>query len=445
MVEVGTRTVVTQQALTEKGEGTTTRRLPVRLGLTPPLLAYLGSPRLRDRPDRLVSMLRRVDPIHRSPFGFWVLSDHAEVEAALRDTRLGTDEANLDLSVLKLGPLSRLVGNGDVNFEGEFGTISHDLMLFRDPPDHTRLRGLVSRAFTPRRMAAIDDRIEAVADELIAGLSGRERFELMSELAYPFPAKVICELLGLPQDDHELVSAHGRALAVGLDPIPTEAGLRGADAAVVAMRDHLEPVFADRLAHPRDDLISDLVAAADDGDSLSATELLATVLLLLIAGHETTANLIGNGTVLLDADPVQRDRLRTGAADPANAVEELLRRDPPVQLTMRIAREPMELGGSPVPKGAVVVLLFVAANHDPSVFAEPTRLDLDRGNAHRHLTFGGGAHYCLGNALARMEGRILLPKLLRAFPNLRVARPRPRHRTSLTIRGYDRVEVLTGS
>lgn len=428
--------------------GRTVASRATRVAVTPPILAYLGSPRLRDRPDRLLGLLQRIDPVHRSPFGFWLLSGHAEIEAALRDHRLGTDDSQLDLSTLRLGPLQRATGTGQVTFDGPFGEVSRDLMLFKDPPDHTRLRGLVSRAFTARRMQAIEHRIEAVADEALDDLLGRHRdgrrgFELMAELAYPFPAKVICELLGLPQRDHEFISRHGRDLAVGLDPLPTQASLRRADHAVAALRAHLEPVFADRREHPRDDLLSDLVGAADDGDRLTADELLATVILLLIAGHETTANLIGNGMVLLDRNPLQRARLRDGVIDPGIAVEELLRRDPPVQVTLRVAREALELGGAVVPKGSAVVLLLVAGNHDAAVFDDPHQLVLDRSNAARHLTFGGGAHYCLGAALARMEGRILLPRLLRTFPDLRVVERRPRHRSSFTIRGYEHLAVRT--
>lgn len=423
--------------------GRSATSLATRLLLTPPVVAYLGSARLRDRPDRLLRQLHRFDPVHRSPFGFWLLGGHAEVDAALRDPRLGTDDRHLDLSLLRIGPLRRLAGLGEVDMAGEFFDVSRDLMLFRDPPDHTRLRSLVARAFTPRRINAIEERIVAVADELLDGLRGRPRFELMDELAYPFPAKVICELLGLPADDHALISRHGRSLAIALDPLPSQEALRSADRAVAALRSHLEPVFEDRRSNPRDDLLSDLVSAAEDGDALTAQELLATVVLLLVAGHETTANLVGNATVLLDRNPDQRDRLRDGRADPSTAVEEVLRRDPPVQVTLRVAREDLDLAGAQVPKGTAVVLLLIAANHDPAVFRNPTALDLDRPNAARHLTFGGGAHYCLGASLARMEGRVILPRLLRAFPNLRVAPPPPRHRGSFTIRGYERIEVTT--
>lgn len=418
-----------------------------RWSLTPMVLAFLGSSRLRDRPDRMLGLLHRADPRHLSPFGFWLLSAHVDIEAVLRDPRFGTDERELDLSLLNLGPLDRVAGGHADLSGGAFVEVAHDLMLFRNPPDHTRLRGLVSRAFTPRRVASIEGRIEAVADELVESIAGQGRngvaVDLMAELAYPYPARVICELLGLPPGDHGFIARHGRALAAGLDPLPTPGGIEGANEAVVALRAHLEPVLVARRSDPRDDLLSDLVHAADDEDRLSTDELVATVILLLVAGFETTANLIGNGTVLLDRDPVQRARLQHGLADAANTVEELLRRDPPVGATMRIAREDVELGGRRVPAGSAVILLLLAGNHDPAVFPEPNRLDLERPNAARHLTFGAGAHYCLGAALARMEGRIMLAKLARTFPRLRVVdRPRPRHRPTVTIRGYDRLPVV---
>lgn len=415
-----------------------------RVAITPGVMAFLGSARLRDRPHRMLDVLRRVDPVHRSPFGFWVLSGHAEVEAVLRDPRFGTDEAEVDLSLLRLGPLNRAAGAGTARTDGAFLDLAPDLMLFRNPPDHTRLRALVARAFTPRRISEIETRVTEIADDLIDRLPRNREFDLMAELAYPFPARVICELLGLPPEDHTLIATHGRALAVGLDPLPTQAALDGADRAVVALRRHLEPVFADRRRQPRDDLISALVASADDGDRLTASELLATVVLLLIAGHETTANLIGNGIALLDRNPGQRRLLRHGDVDPALAVEELLRHDPPVQMTQRIAGEDADVAGEAVPKGAIVVALIVAANHDPREFDRPERLNLSR-SPNRHLTFGAGAHYCLGAALARLEGRIVLPRLLRALPDLHVVRPRPRHRPSFTIRGYERLTVTDSS
>ncbi len=408
--------------------------------VTPALVAFLASDRIRDRPQGPTRWLRRIDPVHRSPFGFWVLSGHHEVSTALRHRDLGTDPARIDASLLHLGPLQRLRDTAPLDHRRPFLSVARDLMLFRDPPDHTRLRALVSRAFTPRRMAALEAHLTALADELIGALPARGRFDLMAELAYPFPARVICELLGLPPEDHHLIATHGRALAAGLDPLPSAQQWLAADEAVLALRAHLEPVLADRQAAPRDDLLSDLITASVDGHRLDADEVVATVVLLLIAGHETTANLIGNALVALDGHPAEQARWRAGAVDDAGAVEELLRFEPPVQMTQRIALAPVQLAGRSIPVGSIVILLLGAANRDPAVFEEPDRLVLDR-EPHPHLAFGAGPHHCLGATLARLEGRTVLPRLLRARPDLRVAHPVPRHRPSFTVRGYAELPV----
>ncbi len=403
--------------------------------VTPALVAFVASARVRERPHRAYAVLRRIDPVHRSPFGFFVVTGHAEASAVLRDPRFGVDENAHEVKHLHIGPVSRLLGRSDQSERGPFLEIAHDFMLFRDPPEHTRLRRLVSRAFTPRRVAVLGEAIEAVTAELLAPLSGRRRFDVMDAFAYPLPARVICELVGLPPTDHELIADHGRDLAVGLDPLPSAEELARADRAVVALREHLaEPIRA-RREHPRDDLLSDLVAVAEDGDQLTADELVATLVLLLIAGHETTANLIGNAVVALDDDPAARTAL---AEDPDlvdTGIEELLRLDPPVQITQRFPGEDVELGGHTLRAGSFVIVGLGAANRDPAVFADPHRIDLTR-SPNPHLSFGGGAHHCVGAALARIEARIALPALLRAVPDARVVQPLPRRRTNLTIRGF---------
>lgn len=405
------------------------------MAVTPAVVGFVASARARERPHRAYSALRRIDPVHRSPFGFWVVTGHAEVSAALRDTDLGTDESRTDPSLLRIGPLRRLLGRSDHSERGPFMTIAPDLMLFRDPPDHTRLRRLVNRAFTPRRVAALEEAVTALTDELLAPLARPRRFDVMDAFAYPLPARVICALVGLPPTDHELIATHGRDLAVGLDPLPSVEELARADRAVVALRAHLEGPIEERRARPREDLLSDLVAVAEDGDRLSADELIATVVLVLIAGHETTANLIGNSLVALDDEPEARALLADDPSVVGTGVEELLRLEAPVQITQRIPLRPVELGGHRIPTGSFVILGLAAANRDPSVFADPDRLDLRR-TPNPHLSFGAGAHHCIGAALARMEARIALPALLRAVPDARVVRPLPRRRSSLTIRGF---------
>lgn len=421
--------------------GSALRRRAAPWAVTPPLVAFLGSARVRENPGRAFRLLQRVDPVHRSPFGFWVLSGHAEVSAALRHPRLGSDERQADGSLLRVGGLQRVLGRAEQSASdpGAFLAISHELMLFRDPPDHTRLRSLVNRAFTPRRVAALEDRIRDLSDSLLSPLRRRRRFDLMAEYAYPLPARVICDLIGLPAEDHEEIARHGRALAGGIEPLPSATELAAADRAVVGLRAYLDGHIEARRREPTDDLLSALVTAEADGDRLDHEELVATVVLLLIAGHETTANLIGNATVVLDDHPEARAALRDDPELAATAVDELLRFDAPVQMAMRIALDDVEVGGREVPAGAMLALLLGAANHDPSVVDDPSRLDLGR-HPNPHVSFGGGAHHCLGAALARLEGRIALPALL-GLPGLRVERPVPRRRSSFTIRGYPTLPV----
>lgn len=413
------------------------------LAVTPGLLAFVGSARIREQPHRAYRLLRKAGPVHRSPFGFWVATGHAECDAVLRHPAFAVEEAKADLNLLRIGPLQRLLGRTDAYRPGPFLEISPDLMLFRDPPDHTRLRRLVNRAFTPARVSRLKGRIAEITEELLAGRAEHGPFDLAEALAYPLPARVICELMGLPPDDAEVIARHGKDLAVGLDPIPTRDQLTQADAAVVALRQYLAGPIQERRRRPTDDLLSALVAQSEDGDALSADELVATVVLILVAGHETTANLLTGATVLLDGEPALRRRLAEDPELAAPLVEELLRLEPPVQLTQRFAVEAVVLGGHTIPAGSLITLLLAAANRDPAVFTEPDRIRLDRG-ANPHLAFGAGAHFCLGAALARLEARIALVALARAMPDLRVIRPLPRRRSSLTIRGLPTLPVDPG-
>ncbi len=413
------------------------------LAVTPGLLAFVSSARIRERPHRAYRLLRMAGSVHRSPFGFWAVSGHAECDAVLRDPAFGVDEAKADFGLLRIGPLQRLLGRSDAYQAGPFLEISNDLLLFRDPPDHTRLRRLVSRAFTPGRMAQLEGRIAEITEELLDGRRHGGPFDLAEAIAYPLPARVICELVGLPSKDAEVIARYGKELAMGLDPIPTREQFVRADRAVVALRAHLAGPIAERHGRPTDDLLSTLVTVADDGDALTADELVATVLLILVAGHETTANLLTAATVLLDGQPALRRGLAEDPAMAAPLVEELLRLEPPVQLTQRFALEPVVLGGHRIPAGSLLTLLLAAANRDPSVFADPDDLRLDR-DTNPHLAFGAGAHFCLGAALARLEARIALVALARALPDLRVLRPLPRRRASLTVRGFPSLPVDPG-
>ena len=426
------------------------RLLPLRQAVvtgavTPAVVGFVASARIRRRPYLPYAALRRLDPVHRSPLGIYVVSSHAEVDAALRHPHMGNDEAKADLSLLRIAGLTKLLDRKPPGGErGPFLTMLPELMLFRDPPDHTRLRRLVNRAFTPKRVEALNGQIERITADLIEPLRGKAEFDLMDTFAYPLPARVICELVGLPAEDAGLIIEHSRGLATGLDPSPmrTTAALLAADVAVGALGDQLRKHIADRRLVPRDDLLSGLVHAEEAGDRLSEEELVATVILLLIAGHETTANLVGNGIDALLRDPGEARRVREDESVARAAVEELLRFDSPVQITQRIALEAVELGGRVIPKGAVLILLIGAANHDPAVFAEPRRLDVSR-SPNPHLSFSAGAHFCVGAALARLEAQIAVPALLRSFPGLHRTRPAQHHRPSFTIRSYEHLHLGT--
>ena len=415
-----------------------------RAGITAGLVAFAASPRVRQRPYPGFRVMRSLDPVHHSPIGFWVLTGHAEVSAVLRDARLGVEEHKADLSILRVNGLNRLLGRAEEGgrHDGPFIDLFHRLMLFRDPPDHTRLRRLVSKAFTPPRAEALAPRVEELVDELLEPAVRRGSIELLQELAYPLPARVICDLLGVPRGDDELVVRLAPALATGLDPSPmrTAEAVAAADRAVVELTEYLDGLIESKRRAPGDDLLSALLAAEDDGDTLTHEELVGTVVLLLIAGHETTANLIGNGVLALLRHPAQLARLRNDPGLDRTAVEELLRYDSPVQMTQRIALAPVELGDVTVPAGHMVIACLGAANRDPAVFERPDELDVGR-SPNPHVALSGGAHFCLGAPLARMEARIAVPAIVRRLPGLRLAGPPPRRRPSFTIRALQRLDL----
>lgn len=415
-----------------------------RWAVTPGVVGFVASPTVRQRPHPLYRWLRQIDPVHKSPFGVWVLSRHADVVAALRHPDLGNDEAKVDLEPLRramaiTGALRRRGGARAAG--GPFATVLGQMMLFRDPPDHTRLRSLVARAFTPRRVEALEGRVEAILEELLEGPARRGRIELMSELAYPLPARVICELLGVDKEDEPVVVAHAPALAAGLDPLPMRSAeaVAAANAATTQLTALLDELIAHRQRTPRDDLVSALIEAEQDGYRLSHDELVATLGLVLIAGHETTANLIGNAIVALLGQPEQFERLRAEPGLDRTAVEEFLRHDGPIHMVNRVSLSSVTIGGETIPPGRFVVPLIAAANRDPGVFADPERLDIAR-DPNPHVGFGGGAHFCIGASLARLEGRIAIPTLVRRFPQMQLA-ARPTRRPSFTIRGYRSVEM----
>lgn len=423
-------------------ESTTSRaRSTVRTGrITAELVWFLGSAARRSDPYPSYDRLRRLDRVHHSPIGVWLLSGHAEVNRLLRDPRLSNRESHIDLNTLHLGPVRRLLGRSDATETGPFFERVPNLLLFLDPPEHTRVRRLVSRAFTLRRVQQLEPRIQAIADELLDPIEAAGRCELMADFAYPFPARVICELIGVPTDEAHRIIEHAPALAGGLEPGPllTVAARDAANRAIVELVDYVRDLIERRRHHPDDALLSSLLHA-EDGERLAEDELVSLVLLLLIAGHETTANLLGNAMVALANNPQQAKELCADPEFDENAVEELLRFDSPVQLTMRIATEPVDVDDRTIQPGSVVILCTGAANHDSREFARPDQLDWHR-EQNPHLAFGGGIHYCLGAQLARTEARIGLRSILSRLGIPKLER-RPARRPSFTIRGLNRLDL----
>jgi cytochrome P450 len=302
---------------------------------------------------------------------------------------------------------------------------------------------LVNKAFTPKTVEELAPFIRAFVDKALDTALARGRMDVMADLAFPQPATVIAELLGVPPEDRDRVKHWSDEAGVALGNPPSNLWsevLRKSVEGVRALQAYFRDIIARRRVEPRDDLISGLLKAQEEGDRLSDRELLANCLLLLIAGHETTTNLIGNGTYALLRHPDQMKRLRDDLSLIPTAVEELLRYDSPVQFTNRILTADMELGGKVLRAGQMVLLLLAAANRDPEQFPDPDKLDVGRQN-NKHVAFGLGSHFCLGAPLARLEGRLVLEALLRRAPNLRLDGPAPRYRQNFNLRGLESLHV----
>ncbi len=373
--------------------------------------------------------LRTLDPVHRSPLGVFVASRHADVSFVLRDKRFGKDF---------VGRMSRRFGP-QVLDEPVYRSMRH-WMLQLDPPDHTRLRALVVKAFTARRVEDMRPRIQEIVDQTLDRVEQRGQMDLIADFALRLPVAVICDMLGIPEEDHEVIFSGARAGGRLLDPVPlSRAEIDQANADNLAMAAYFRTLFERRRRQPGDDLTTQLVQAEEQGHKLTNEELTANVILLFGAGHETTVNLIGNGLLALHRNPDQLRLLKENPALIANAVEELLRYNFSVQLTGRTALEDVSVGGVDVAKGESVLCLLGAANRDPAVYPDPDRLDITRSDA-RPMSFGGGIHFCLGAQLARIEGEIAIATLLRRLPNLELDDPgRPDWRQTFVLRGLNRL------
>jgi cytochrome P450 len=376
----------------------------------PPPLFDPFAPGFTDDPYPQYAAVRTQAPVFRHPFGFWLLTRYEDVAFLLRagmsvEDRNITDRELLDLRKLMYGDEAP-----------RSGRIS---MLDRDPPDHTRLRRLVSKAFTPRAVGALRPRVTRLVDDMLDAAGRQRSVDLVDALAFPLPFAVIAEMLGTPPADHERIRQLSGTIVRSLEPVADPelaAAIAAADAELTQIAGEM---IAWKRAHPAGDLLTALINAEDDGDVLDDDELIAQTLLLYIAGHETTVNLIAGGTLALLRHPDQLALLRENPGLTGNAVEELLRYDSPVQASRRITVEPVTIGGTDIPAGSFVLASLGSANRDESFWGpDAAELRLDRENARQHVSFGAGPHHCLGASLARMEASIALARLTARFPGL---------------------------
>ena len=401
---------------------------PAQAAQAEPLFNPLSPDFIRD-PYPYYDRLRTTDPVYRMPHGFLLASRHADIQFVLREKCFGKDFA---------GRMTRRFG-AQVLDEPVYRSMRY-WMLQLDPPDHTRLRGLVVKAFTARRVEDMRPRIQAIVDRVLDRMEAARHVDLIADFAFPLPVTVICDMLGIPPEDHAILFASARTGGRLLDPVPlSRAEIDEANARTVEVEAYFRDLFERRRRAPGDDLTSQLVQAEQEGSKLSNEELTANIILLFGAGHETTVNLIGNGLLALYRNPDQLQLLRNDPSLIANAIEEFLRFDSSVQLTGRTALTAVTVGGVDVAEGNTVLCLLGAANRDPAVYSDPDRLDITRRNI-RPLSFGGGIHFCLGAQLARIEGEIAIATLLRRFPKLVLDDPEhPDWRQTFVLRGLSRL------
>jgi cytochrome P450 len=389
-------------------------------------------------PYAVYEELRRTNPVHRSPLGFWVFTRHADCLAILRDKRSSSDGRNVDPEAFRQ---LRAVDFDTVG--GTEGILAEMApFLFRDPPDHTRLRGLVQKAFTPRVVEGLRPRVEELCDQLLDIAFERGEADLVADYAYPLPVQVIVEMLGVPAEDHEQFKVWSDALARGLDPdflLPPEA-VQQRLVGILSFVQYFSSLIEERRQHPGDDLLTRLIQAEEQGDVLTQGELLSTCILLLVAGHETTVNLISGGALALMEHPDQMVRFRDDRSVVRSGIEEMLRYYPPVQLTGRVALEDMEIGGAEMAAGEFNMLLLGSANRDPDVFDSPDVFDITRTD-NNHLGFGFGIHHCIGAPLARLEAQVALPALLRRAEKLERVGEELRYKDNIVLRGLASLPV----
>jgi cytochrome P450 len=397
-------------------------------------------PEFRANPYPFYDRLREQAPAYWTPIDTVVLTRYDDVSHTLR-----SNDFSRDVQANAVEPKTPMSARRRESRRQERETKS---ILNLDPPDHTRLRRLVTKAFTPSAIENLRPRVQRLVDDVLDAAEERGTMELVDELAFPVPFQVISDLLAMPTGRAAELREWSQHLTAALEPTATDDILDVAERAIEQLVPYLVEIIEQRRRDLGGDLLSGLLVAEEAGDRLSTDELIAFVVLLYVAGHETTVNLIGNGTLALLRTPDQMRRWRDDPGLDANAVDELLRLDGPVQLTVRVPMVDVTYGPwagqahAPVdvPKGTIVMTVLGAANHDAAIFDDPHSLRLDRPNANRHVALSAGIHYCLGAALAKLEAQIAIGSLIRRFPALELAGD-PGWRDRLTIRGVDRLPL----
>ena len=381
--------------------------------------------------------LHEEGPLHYldvgSKWAVWSIVSHAECSSIAKDPRLSAKRAQQLLALL---PISR---------QAEFSELARMLslwMIFMDPPEHTRLRKLLNKGFSPAAIEGLRPQVEAVVDRMLAPLKRGSEVELMREFANAMPVRIISELLGVPQEMNDTFISWSRAIAVFRgSPDRTVEQARAAQDALIALTDFFRKTVAERRRNKGNDLISLLIDIEEEGEVLTEEELYAQCIALLFAGHETTRNLIGNGMYTLLQHPQETAELRENPEIIRSAVEEILRFESPVQFTARVLKEDIEVCGQRIPKKWSILCMLGAANRDPKQFKDPNRLNLKRLN-NQHLAFSAGPHFCIGSQLARLEGQIAILNLLQRFPQMKLTGPRPEWASTFGFRGLKSLPVI---
>lgn len=383
-------------------------------------------------PFPLYQRLRAEDPVHRSPFGMWALSRHADVAAALRDPRFSSRP-------------SRFSALSERNAaKSPAAALAASILTFRDPPQHTRLRKLLARVISDNLATSLRDRVSALADELLAPHLARGEIDLLNDFAIPLPVHVIADMLGIPENDRPRLKRWSERFFRMFAPVRSSAESDSVNAAIEDFRAYLLVLITARRENPGNDVISSLIRVREEGDRLSDEELVASCMILFANGEESFAHLIGNGMFALLRHPEAMALLRDDPTHIPTAIEELVRYDGPAPLVGRTLLEPVELHGRTIPAGSPVYLLLASANRDPERFCNPDQLDVLRAD-NPHLGFGGGRHACLGAGIARIEAQVAISQLLRSLRDLRLATESPTWRADIFLRGLESLPLRFSS